>query len=133
MSLNCSFSVMHWDIIMCLVSNERRENALDNEAYSLIKICVAIQISHWQTGFPLFWDTRYIRIQCCKVQWIMNTVYAIYFAGVLFSRISRVGAFREFNDTRPKLFYDNCSTSGRSRRWRHTRRHVLEVLIREKS
>ena len=28
---------MHWDIIMCLVSNERRENALDNETYSLIK------------------------------------------------------------------------------------------------
>ena len=31
---------------MCLVSNERRENALDNEAYSLIKDCVAIKISH---------------------------------------------------------------------------------------
>ena len=29
-----------------------------------------------------------------------DTVYAIYFAGVLFSRISRVGAFREFNNTR---------------------------------
>ena len=27
-----------------------------------------------------------------------TTVYAIYFAGVLFSRISRVGAFREFNN-----------------------------------
>ena len=26
---------------MCLVSNERRENVLDNEAYSLIKSCVA--------------------------------------------------------------------------------------------
>ena len=37
MSLNCSCSVMHCDIIMCLISNERRENALDNEAYSLIK------------------------------------------------------------------------------------------------
>ena len=28
---------MHWDIIMCLVSNERRENALDNEAYGTAK------------------------------------------------------------------------------------------------
>ena len=26
--------------------NERRENALDNEEYSLIKNCVAIKISH---------------------------------------------------------------------------------------
>ena len=31
---------------MCLVSNERRENARDNEAYSLIKSCVAMKISH---------------------------------------------------------------------------------------
>ena len=31
-----------------MVSNERRENALDvdNEAYSLIKSCVAMKISH---------------------------------------------------------------------------------------
>ena len=47
MSLNCSLSFMHWDIIMCLVSNERRENALDNEAYSLFQSCVAMKISHW--------------------------------------------------------------------------------------
>ena len=59
MSLNFSYSVMHWDIIMCLVSNEIRENTLDNEAYCLIKNCVASKISHWQTGFPFFWDTRY--------------------------------------------------------------------------
>ena len=44
MSLNCSLSVMHWDIIMCLVSNESRETALDNEAYTLIKTCVAMKI-----------------------------------------------------------------------------------------
>ena len=50
---------MHWDIIMCLVSNERRENALDNEVYCLIKNYVVIKISYWQTGFPFFWDTRY--------------------------------------------------------------------------
>ena len=50
---------MHWDIIMSLVSNKRRENALDNEAYSLNKTCVAMKISHWQTGFPFYWDTRY--------------------------------------------------------------------------
>ena len=31
---------------MCLVSNERRENALDNEAYSLFQSCVAMKISH---------------------------------------------------------------------------------------
>ena len=31
---------------MCLVSNERRENALDNEAYSLIKNCVAMKIAY---------------------------------------------------------------------------------------
>ena len=37
---------MHWDIIKCLVSNERRENAFDNEVYSLIKMCVAMKISH---------------------------------------------------------------------------------------
>ena len=30
----------------CLVSNERRENALDNEAYSLFQSCVAMKISH---------------------------------------------------------------------------------------
>ena len=30
---------------MCLVSNERRENALDNEAYSLIKSSMAMKIS----------------------------------------------------------------------------------------
>ena len=35
---------------MCWVSNERRENALDNEAYSLIKSCVATKISYW--AFP---------------------------------------------------------------------------------
>ena len=29
-----------------LVSNERRENALDNEAYSLFQSCVAVKISH---------------------------------------------------------------------------------------
>ena len=34
-------------IIMCSVSNERRENALDNEAYSLFQSCVAMKISHW--------------------------------------------------------------------------------------
>ena len=39
--------VMHWDMIMCLVLNERRENLLDNEAYSLIKSCVAMTISYW--------------------------------------------------------------------------------------
>ena len=27
--------------------NERRENALDNEAYSLFQSCVAMKISHW--------------------------------------------------------------------------------------
>ena len=47
MSLNCSLSFMHWDIIMCLVSNKRRENALDNETYSLFQSCVAMKISHW--------------------------------------------------------------------------------------
>ena len=47
LSLNCSLSFMHWDIIMCLVSNERRENALDNEAYSLSQSCMAMKISHW--------------------------------------------------------------------------------------
>ena len=31
---------------MCLVSNERRENALDNEVYSLFQSCVAMKISH---------------------------------------------------------------------------------------
>ena len=33
---------------MCLVSNERREIALDNEAYTciLIKSCGAMKISH---------------------------------------------------------------------------------------
>ena len=39
---------------------------------------------------------------CCLLKhvYIMsNTVYAIYFTGVLFARISRVGAFREFNNT----------------------------------
>ena len=35
MSLNRFFSFIHGDIIMCGVSNERRENALDNEAYTL--------------------------------------------------------------------------------------------------
>ena len=35
------------DIIMCLVSNERREYALDNKANSLIKTCVAIKIFYW--------------------------------------------------------------------------------------
>ena len=34
---------MHWD--MCLVSNERRENALDNEAYCLMKTCVKMKLS----------------------------------------------------------------------------------------
>ena len=33
MNLNCFLSTMHWDIIMCLVSNERRENALDNQIH----------------------------------------------------------------------------------------------------
>ena len=33
---------------MSLVSNERRENALDNDAYSFIKIYL-----------PFYWDTRY--------------------------------------------------------------------------
>ena len=47
MSWNYSFSVMHWDIIMCSVSNVIRENALDNEAYSLIKSWVAMKKSHW--------------------------------------------------------------------------------------
>ena len=41
------FPVMHWDIIKCLVSHERRENTLDNEVCSLIKSCVAMKISHW--------------------------------------------------------------------------------------
>ena len=50
---------MHWDIIMCLVSNERRENALDNEAYSLIKFCMAMKISHWWNGFSFYWDALY--------------------------------------------------------------------------
>ena len=31
---------------MCLVSNERRENALDNEAYSLFQSCVEMKISY---------------------------------------------------------------------------------------
>ena len=44
---------------MCLVSNERRENALDNEAYSLIKSCVVMKKSHRQNGFPFYWDTLY--------------------------------------------------------------------------
>ena len=47
MSLNCSLLFMHWDIIMCLVSNERRQNARDNEAYSLFQYCVAMKISYW--------------------------------------------------------------------------------------
>ena len=42
-----SLSFMHWDIIMCLVSNERKENALDNKAYSVFQSCVAMKISHW--------------------------------------------------------------------------------------
>ena len=48
MSLNCSFSFIHWGIIMCLVSNEheRRENALDKEANIFFQSCVAMKISH---------------------------------------------------------------------------------------
>ena len=43
---------------MCLVSNERKENALDNEAYNLNKTCVAKKISYWKkNGFPFYWDT----------------------------------------------------------------------------
>ena len=43
---------------MWLVLNERRENAPDNEAHSLIKTCGAMKID--KTGFLFFWDTRYI-------------------------------------------------------------------------
>ena len=62
MRLNCFLSFMHWDIIMCLVSNERRENALDNEAYSLFQSCMAMKISHWENGFPFYWDALYSSI-----------------------------------------------------------------------
>ena len=60
-SENCSFSVMHWDIIMSLVSNESSTIALDNDAYTcrLLKSCVAMKISHWQNGLPQNWDTLY--------------------------------------------------------------------------
>ena len=34
------------NIIMCLVSNERKENVLDNEAYNLFQSCVAMKISY---------------------------------------------------------------------------------------
>ena len=46
---------MHWDI-MCLVSNERRENALDNEAYNM---CGNEDILTDKTGF-LFVGTHCI-------------------------------------------------------------------------
>ena len=36
---------------MCLVSNERRENALDNEAHSLFQSCVAMNYLTDKTGF----------------------------------------------------------------------------------
>ena len=66
MSLNCSFSVMHWDIILCLVSNERRKNALDNKAYSLIKSSMAMKISYyWYTLYSAFLvrDTTHSALQ----------------------------------------------------------------------
>ena len=31
---------------MCLVSNERREDALDNEVYRLFQSCVVMKISY---------------------------------------------------------------------------------------
>ena len=40
-------------------NNERRENALDNEAYGLIQTWVAMKIFHWKNGFPFYWDTLY--------------------------------------------------------------------------
>ena len=55
---------MHRDIIMCLVSNESRENTLDNEAYALIKTCVAMKIyltDNRPTGF-LFIGTHGISL-----------------------------------------------------------------------
>ena len=73
MSLNCSFSVMHWDIIKCLASNERREMSL------IMKYIVWLN-SAWQwryftnkTGFLFigthciyclhvcFWGSRLLR------------------------------------------------------------------------
>ena len=51
---------MHF-IIMCLVSNERGENALDNKAYSFIKTCVAIKYLTDKPGF-LFTGTHGIYI-----------------------------------------------------------------------
>ena len=43
-----SFSFMRRDIIMCLASNERRGNALDNDAYSMFQSCARhLKISYW--------------------------------------------------------------------------------------
>ena len=64
MSLNCSLSFMHWDIIMCLVPNERRAQLfLIMSAYSLIWI---LRDNHWSyltdshNRFPLYWDALYM-------------------------------------------------------------------------
>ena len=54
-SSHCSLS-FNWYIIMCLVSNERRENALDNEAYSIVSISV---ISPWYIGMHCITRFRY--------------------------------------------------------------------------
>ena len=46
---------MHSDILMYLVSNERRENALDNEAYSLIKSILLIKRVSFLLGNTVLW------------------------------------------------------------------------------
>ena len=56
---------------MCLVSNERRENALDKNAYSLIKSCVAMKISHLSNGFP-FIGMHCITEYCTKLGELIN-------------------------------------------------------------
>ena len=59
MSLNCSLSFMHWDIIMCLISNEKEKMLL------IMKYTVCFNLA-WQwryltdkTGFTFYWDALY--------------------------------------------------------------------------
>ena len=57
----CSLSFMHWDIIICLVSNERRENALIMKHIVWLNLAWQWRYLTHKSGLPFYWDALYSR------------------------------------------------------------------------
>ena len=70
---------------------EEKMPLFNNEAYSLIKTCVKMKISHWQNGYPFYWDTRYnvllfpylFKVLACSETWVIRKTSWIVFSLIL--------------------------------------------------